>query len=282
MSLFSRLESKLGRYAVPNLTLFLIAGQVLAYVAAKMPAPAGAMPVSSKLALVPDRVMQGEWWRVITFLFDPPMTNPLFAFFAWYLFYLMGTTLEASWGSLRYNAYLAIGYFASIAAAFLFWFASGIPGQAATNAFLYVTVFLAFAHLYPDFELRLFFILPIKIKWLALLTWISYGLALVSADSWLTRMMVAAAVLNYFLFFGRDILRTMKHGHRSMQFRSRALRGGTAATGVHGGPRMIHQCRVCGLTSEASPKTQFRYCSQCNGDYCYCPEHLHNHEHATK
>jgi hypothetical protein len=231
--------------------------------------------------MMPDKVMQGEWWRLITFVFDPPITNPLFAFFAWYLFYLMGTTLESTWGAFRYNVYLAIGYFASIASAFLFWFATGMPGQSATNAFLYGSVFLAFARLYPDFELQLFFIFPVKIKWLALITWIGYLWTLLAADSWLTRAMVLAAVLNYLLFFGRDIARGMKQGHRGMQFRAKALRS-PATSVAHGGPRMIHTCRVCGITSETSAKTQFRYCSQCNGDYCYCPEHLHNHEHSTK
>jgi hypothetical protein len=277
MSLLSRLESKLVRYAVPNLTLFLIAGQVIVYLA-QMMAPPGAVPLANKIAFIPDRVMQGEWWRLITFLFDPPRTNPIFAFFAWYIFYLMGTTLETTWGLLRYNVYLAIGYFASLAFAFLCWFATGVPGQAATNGFLYGSVFLAFARLYPDFELQLLFILPIKVKWLALLTWIGYGWTMVAAESWLTRAMVIAAVLNYLLFFGRDIARSMKQGHRGMQFRARAIKG----QGVHDQARMVHRCRVCGLTSETAPKTQFRYCSKCNGEFCYCPEHLHNHEHTGK
>jgi hypothetical protein len=277
MSLLSRLESKLGRYAVPNLTLFLIAGQVMVYLA-QMMTPPGAVPLAAKIALIPDKVFDGQWWRVITYLFDPPQTNALFAFFAWYIFYLMGTTLEASWGLLRYNLYLAIGYFASVAFAFLCWFATGVPGQSASNGFLYGSVFLAFARLYPDFELMIFFILPVKVKWLALVTWIGYFWALLVADSWLTRAMVLAAVLNYLLFFGRDIWRGMKQGHRHMQFRARTLKGLAAP----GQSRMVHQCRVCGLTSDAAPKTQFRYCSKCNGEFCYCPEHLQNHEHVVQ
>jgi hypothetical protein len=276
MSLLSRLESKFGRYAVPNLTMALIAGQVIVYVLQHIDLP-GAVPLVSKIALVPDKVLEGQWWRVITYLFDPPKTNPIFAFFAWYIFYLMGVTLESTWGLFRYNVYLAIGYFASLAFAFLCWFATGVPGQAATNAFLYGSVFLAFARLYPDFELQLMFILPVKIKWLALLTWIGYGWTLVAADSWLTRVMVLAAVLNYLLFFGRDIVRDMRQGHRGMQFRARAIQGRAPQLPM----RMIHQCRVCGITSETSPKTQFRYCSKCNGEFSYCPEHLHNHEHTA-
>ena len=85
--------------------------------------------------------------------------------------------------------------------------------------------------------------------------------------------MVAAAVLNYVLFFGRDVWRNMKHGRRRMQFQSRTRR----ATN-----RIIHKCRVCGLTSDDAPRTQFRYCSKCEGQCCYCPEHLENHEHVVK
>ncbi|HEY4232781.1 MAG TPA: rhomboid family intramembrane serine protease [Lacipirellulaceae bacterium] len=277
MSLLARLESKLGRYAVPNLTVALIAGQVMIYVLQRIDLP-GAAPLATKIALVPDKVLQGQWWRLITYLFDPPQMNPIFAFFAWYIFYLMGVTLEGTWGTFRYNVYLAIGYFSSLAFAFLCWFATGVPGQMATNGFLYGSVFLAFARLFPDFELQLMFILPIKIKWLALLTWIWYGWTMVAADSWLTRAMVLAAVLNYLLFFGRDILQNARQGHRGMQFRARALKG----QGPQYVARIVHQCRVCGLNSETAPKTQFRYCSKCGGDYCYCPEHLHNHAHSGK
>jgi hypothetical protein len=213
MSLLSRLDRKFGRFAVPNLTIFLIAGQVLAYVADRIPAGMQRASVLENIRLVPDKVMQGEVWRLVTFLFDPPVTYVLFAFFFWYLFYLMGTTLESVWGNFRYNVYLAIGYFASIAMAMMFWFSFGVPGNTASNAFLYGSVFLAFARLYPDFELLLFFILPVKIKWLALLTWVMYGWTLL-AGTWLGRLMVVAAVLNYLLFFGRDIWRNAKHGHR--------------------------------------------------------------------
>jgi len=276
MKWIDRLEAKYGRYAVPNLTVFLIVGQVLAYLASAAPRAHGAAPVVANLALVPDKVLAGEWWRVITFPFTPPPMNVLFAFFFWYLFYLFGTTLEANWGALRYNLYLLMGYVASIAMAFVAWFAAGVPGASASNTFLYGTVFLAFARLYPDFVLYIFFILPVKIRWLALLTWFLYGLTVLSSPLSLASAMVVAAVFNYLVFFGRDIVRDMKHRHRRMQFQSRSLQGNN----VSGGRKMKHQCHVCGLSSVDSPRTQFRYCSECGGDYCYCPEHIQNHEHV--
>jgi hypothetical protein len=160
--------------------------------------------------------------------------------------------------------------------AFVAWSAGGAAGQTASNAFLYGTVFLAFARLYPEFTMYIFFVLPVKIRWLALLTWIMYGVTLLFSQSWLERAMVVAAVFNYLVFFGRDLVRDMQHRHRKMQFQSRSLQGGK----LKKGGKMAHECHVCGLSSADSPKTAFRYCSECGGAYCYCPEHLMNHEHV--
>jgi hypothetical protein len=100
-------------------------------------------------------------------------------------------------------------------------------------------------------------------------------MTLVSSPTWMGKAMVVAAVFNYLLFFGRDILRDVKQGHRRMQFQSRSLKG----SGPKDRPLMTHECHVCGLSSTTSPKTAFRYCSECGGNICYCPEHLQNHEH---
>ena len=277
MSLLTRLERRFGRFAVPHLTIVLIAGQVVAYVANMAPVPAaGGAQLVRNIGLDPALVASGEWWRVITSLFTPPLQMAIFAFFFWYFFYLMGTTLEATWGRFRYNVYLLIGYIASIVMTFVAWQFGGAVGQVATNGFLFGSVLLAFARLNPDFQLLLFFILPVRIYWVAVLTWVGYGITLLSSPSWLDKSLVIAAVLNYLLFFGRDIARSIKHGHRGMQFQAKRLQG----RGAQGVLPIIHACRVCGLTSETSPRTQFRYCMKCDGGACYCAEHLDNHEHV--
>lgn len=275
MSWIDRLDATFGRYAVPHLTVFLIVGQALAFLANSAPGAEGGTPLLDGIYLMPAKVVTGEWWRIITFVFAPPITNPIFAFFFFYLFYLMGTALEAEWGAFRYNLYLLLGYLGSVAMALIAYLVAGVGGEVATNGFLYGSVFLAFARLYPDFTISLFFILPIKVRWLALFQWIMYGVTLVFSQSWLERSMVVAAVFNYLVFFGRDIVRDMKHGHRRMQFQSRSLQGKSQKA-----RRLKHECHVCGLSSEQSSKTAFRYCSECGGDYCYCPDHLHNHEHV--
>jgi hypothetical protein len=272
MKPLERMERRFGRFAIPNVTLLLIAGQVVLYVMSQMPVVNGQALSLDVVQLAPELVLQGEIWRLVTYLFQPPATNPIFAFFFWYLFYLMGTALENIWGAFRYNVFLGIGFLASIAAAFVYWFVFRVPGGTASNAYLQGTVFLAFARFYPDFTLLMFFVLPVKIRWLALLTWLYYGLTLVTANDWMTRLMVVAAVLNYLVFFGRDIWQDVRHGQRRMQFRARTLRKDG---------QMVHTCRVCGLSSKVAPQTPFRYCSQCGGEYCYCPDHLSNHEHVA-
>jgi hypothetical protein len=278
MSLLSRLERYLGRFAIPHLTVVIIAGQALLWMAAQVPEGVAI----DRITLNPERVVHGEIWRLVTFLFAPPGdTTPLVIFY-FLLLYLFGETLERHWGTFRFNVFLLIGYLANVAAAFIAWgiykttpelaaAVGPIGGPPASNTFLYGSLFLAFARLYPDFIINLFFVLPIRIKWLALVAWLWYGYTLV-AGSWMERMLVLATVLNYLLFFGREHWREFRFGHRRRAFQAKAKKA-TAA------PK--HQCRVCGLSSDDSPKTLFRYCSKCVGQCCYCPEHIRDHEHVT-
>ena len=249
-----------GRYAVPNITVFIIAGQLLVFMLA-MRDPGAIDRISMDTA----KVMTGEWWRVFTFTLIPPMMHPVWAFCYYYLFHLMGTALELYWGTFRYNLFLLIGYLATMTAAF-------IPGNGfATNGFLQGTVFLAFAHLNPNFELRIFFLFPIRIKWLALLTWIGFGFAVLNGP-WSVKISVIASVLNFFLFFGNDIRYRMIGGHRHMR--------GQVKRFTEKPPAYFHKCAVCGITDTTHPRMDFRYCSQCTADQAYCTDHLRNHEHT--
>jgi hypothetical protein len=260
MALLDSLEKKLRRYAIPNVTLYLILGQVLFFVLEM-----SGRSVLGRILLFPSLVLQGEWWRLITFLFVPPSTSPIFIFFAWYLFYLMGSALEGHWGAFRYNLYLLVGYLVTVAVTFLF------PYSAATNIFIAGSVFLAFAFLYPDFQLYIFFILPVKIKWLALLTWIGYGYELLVGPG-STRLVVLASISNFLLFFGKDISWRMKTGKRRMADQARQFSGKREA---------FHTCATCGKTDISHPQMEFRYCSDCGG-LGYCMEHIFNHEHRKK
>jgi hypothetical protein len=260
MSLLNNLEKKFRRYAVPNVTLYLILGQVLFFVFVL-----SGRFILDRVLLVPAQVMAGEWWRLLTFLFIPPVTNPIFAFFAWYLFYLMGNSLEGHWGAFRYNIFLLVGYVVTVGVSFLF------PFHAATNIFIAGSVFLAFAYLYPDFQLYIFFILPVKVKWLALLTWIGYAYQML-VGSWSTRLLVLASITNYLLFFGRDIYLNARTGRHRMAAQARDITGKRDP---------FHKCTVCGITDLSHPRMEFRYCPDCNG-LGYCMDHILKHEHVKK
>lgn len=265
------LERRFGRFALSNVTLYLIIGQVFVTLTAML----GLLDLR-QFVLVPALVTNGEPWRLFTFLFFPPpvnfgsMLSLVFLPFAWWIFYLMGNALEHYWGAFRYNVFLLIGVLFTIGAAFL------APTSVATNAFIAGSVFLAFAWLNPDFELSLFFILPIKVKWLALVTWLIYGYQFVTGP-WGTRWQVLASVSNFLLFFGADIVNTIRFRRRTMAMQARRTAEERKAAVE---PR--HRCHVCGKTDLTNPEMDFRYCSKCAGDQCYCPEHIFNHEHVTE
>ncbi len=264
MTMLDRLERRFGRYALPSVTLSLICCQVFVFFARSLNPG-----LVDRLTLIPGSVLGGEVWRLLSFVFVIPRMHAIWAFFFWYLFYLMGTTLEQSWGIFRYNVYLAIGWVATVVASFITSLL--IPDAAASPAFLQGSVFLAFAYLYPDFQLMLFFLLPVKVKWLALLQWAGYGFLLLFSD-WLTRLLVAASIANFLVFFGRDVVLRIKAGHRRMTARTER---------IEERERPRHCCMICGVTNKSDPQMDFRYCSKCAGSCCYCSEHLQNHEHVT-
>ncbi|GFE57879.1 rhomboid family intramembrane serine protease [Geobacter sp. AOG1] len=259
--LLDRLERTFGRFAVPNLTVYLIAGQTFFYV----------LYMSGKLErsvsiLSAGRLLAGEWWRLATFPFDPPGQSVIFALFAWYLFYLMGSALEEQWGSFRYNAYILIGYLLTVAVSFL------IPDYPVSNTYVAGSVFLAFAFLYPDFTLMLFFVLPVRIKWLALLTWLYYGF-LFLAGGGATRLLVLASVGNFLIFFANDLRWLLKREGRQLARKS-------WQPPVRREDESLHRCTVCGITDKTHPRMDFRYCPQCTGQRGYCQEHIFSHEHV--
>ncbi len=262
MSSYRRFLRLLESFAIPNISLYLVIGQVavfgLEFVGGKSVGP---------IVLLPAYVLEGEWWRIFTFLLVPPAAHPVFIAFAWYLFWMMGSALEASWGVGRYNLYLLIGWLLTVAVSFL------APFAMASNAFIAGSVFLAFAWLAPNFELALFLVLPVKIKWLALITWLFYGYTLLRGDA-TERLAVLASTGNFLIFFAKDIWLTARQ-HRRRMGRDAQRRREEADT------TPLHRCKICGQDSNTHPEMDFRYCSKCVDDSCYCPDHIRNHEHVT-
>ena len=265
MSLLDRLERAFGRFALPGLSLYLVIGQVGVYLL-------GALERLNLglLILIPEFVLHGEPWRLVTFLLVPPPVSLLFIAFAWWAFYFMGSALEEYWGAFRYNLFLLVGYLLTVGLAFI------EPGAVVSNSFLAGSVFLAFAFLNPDFEMMLFLIIPIKLRWLALFAWATYAVSFVMG-SWPARLQIIAAVGNFFIFFGRYLWQAA-----GVIRRRRALDAAATFARESSGNEPRHRCRVCGKTDLTDPNLDFRYCSKCAGAVCFCPEHIFNHEHVRE
>lgn len=258
MSLLEVLDRKLGRYGIPSLSLVLVLGQLLVYGLAQYD------PTwRDGLNLTTERLLAGEWWRAVTFLFVPPEYSLIVLLFALYLFELMGRSLERFWGTFRYNAYLLVGWLATVASGFVH------PAAQVPNEWLLLSVFLAFAWLAPDFEVLLFFFVPLRIKYIALATWVWYGWA-IATGSWATNVVLLASICNYLLFFGTRIWLRVLSNKKRMEYKAALLVEKRAVR---------HRCTSCEITDVSHPEMDFRYCSQCQERAAYCSEHIHRHEH---
>lgn len=263
MVFLDRLDKKFGRYGIPNVTYVLVALQGLAYVLlAVQPSSDGS--VAERLLLIPDKVLQGEVWRLVSFLFLPPFSNPFFAFLGLYFLFIMGTALEGAWGAFRYNLYLLIAWLATIGVAFL------TPSAIGTNAYIGGSVFLAFAYLYPDFVIYIFFVLPVRIKWVALITWVMFGITILFGTN-SSRLQAVAAVSNFLLFFGREVFFSARYAMKHMS---------EQATQLAEKNKPFHVCKACGITDQMDRTMEFRYCPQCAGSPGYCINHIEAHEHV--
>lgn len=155
----------------------------------------------SRMALWMPLVYQGQLWRLVTFLVVPPMGSVLFALLNMYFYYFIGTNLEARWGARRFLLFYLIGALGAIIAAL-------ITGMG-TNQYLYLSMFFAFAIQHPELQVMLFFMLPVKMKWLALLSAAFYVYSFV-IGSWATRAALVFSLLNIWLFFGGDLLNLVR------------------------------------------------------------------------
>jgi len=254
----SWIDKNLRWLAIPHLPIAIPVLQLLAY-AVNLAQPG----FVDTITLIPAKVLEGEVWRLILFICVPFTTSPtpfsvLFFFIELYLFWLMGTALEREWGTRRLTLYLVVGYILTLAAAF------GAPQTEATNAYLLLSVFFAFAMLYPDFTLMLMFVWPVKIKWLALVIggFIGFGFLVGPLSD---KLVIAAGAANFLLFFGRDLFRKIRGSIKATARRQEAARMAEEP---------VHTCTVGGETDITHPDKEFRYVKEDGQVKCYCEDHL--------
>lgn len=261
MKLLDRIDRIVRPITIPNLTALMVGCQFVFWVLSLVDPT-----MVERGTLIWDQVLVGEVWRLGTFLLVAPTANPIFAIFYFYIFYMLGTSLEQQWGSTRYCSFIYVGILLMVAAA-------GIAhDQAVPGYFLQLTVFLAFATYNPNFEFLLFFVLPVKVKYLAWLQVAVYVLTFIAAPM-AGKMLVLASVGNYLLFFGRGLFGKGANFQRKMAWKKKQSTASKSAR---------HVCHTCGIDSNTHPKMQFRYCSQCDGHFAYCEEHLRNHAHVNQ
>jgi len=247
------------------------------------------------IRFIPSAIMRGEIWRLISWVFIPTGGGAagfgiLFTAIALYISYMIGTTLEREWGTPKFNVYYFLGIVLHIVYALTIWLIWGIT-VSLSPIFLNLSLFLAFAVLFPDFTFRLFFIIPIKVKWLALLSAGIYAFSIISGiftalttgpllSGLFTAFFPLIAVLNFLIICWSDLValtRPIKarNAPQVVNFRQAAKK---AKKDLADKPYR-HKCAVCGKTDTEFPNTEFRYCSQCDGYHCFCNEHINNHIH---
>jgi hypothetical protein len=246
--LLARLERRLGRFAIPNLTSFIVGGTALVFVLATL-----RPSFLSMILLNIHRVKQGEVWRLVTYLFIPPSDYPILVLFSLYVTWLIGSNLDNEWGAFKFNLYYFFGMVGTTIAAVL---TQGAVG----NTYLNLSLFFAFATVFPDYEFFLFFILRIKVKWLALLT-AAFVLYEFVVSDWVARAAIAASILNYLLFFGGHLIGLLRG--RNMEIRQAARRTSMRAPAKAEAPS--RNCAICGVSEADGADIRVCSCATCGG-----------------
>lgn len=254
MNWLDKLERRFGHIAVPGLIRIVVVLNLVVFVLLHFNGN-----FARPLVLDPDRVLRGEVWRLVTYLFLPTTADPIMLLFALYFLWIMGDGLEQEWGAFRLNVFYFCGMIATTAVAFF------ITRSSVTNAFLNLSVFLAFATVLPDFEVLLFFILPVKVKWLGLLSALFLGVTVVLAH-YPANLVPIVSLANYFLFFGPQFFQTAAAKREEMRRRARF-----EAVSHAGATETRHRCVVCGKTEVDDPELEFRVAED---DREYCMAHL--------
>jgi membrane associated rhomboid family serine protease len=257
--LLARLERRIGRYAIPNLIWYVVVGMGI-FGALLMVRP----EALSRMVLDLNAVRRGQVWRLFTFLLIPPASSPLMLLINLYFTWWVGSSLEQRWGAFKFNVYYFIGAIVTVLAA--------VVTGPASNLWLDLSLFLAFATTFPDESILLFFILPIRVKWLGIIAgvWIAFSLA---TSTWSTQAAIAAALVNYCLFFTEHWFRLWRD--RNVRVRQQAKRASMRPSAPTFGQRL---CAICGAREADGTDIRVCSCEKCGGKpRDLCLEHARNH-----
>lgn len=266
------------RFGIPNLMRYIVIITAAVYLI-------GALDTTgtfySYLTFSPELILHGQVWRLISFVFISHYASltQLFWFLMFaYFYYFIGSSLEAQWGTARFNIY----YFSAVVLSVVYGFVAGAFGIQVewemTGYYINMALFFAFAALWPDYTVMIFFVLPVKMKYLAVADALLFVYEILTYHFFFPLV----PIVHFLLFCGYMIFGMFKGaGKRTVRkadFRTRILNSQfeEKAKGYR------HKCSVCGKTDTEYPDLQFRYCSKCVGYHCFCEEHINSHVHFTE
>lgn len=274
------------RFGIPNLMRVIVIGNVAVYVLMLLTQANDANALSF-LTFNLNALLHGEVWRLVTFVFVPAYSSPFALLISLYFYYWIGSTLERQWGTAKFNLYYISGALLTVLGVVLASLITGNPYlTAAGTGYVNLSMFFAFALLFPDTTVLLFFILPVRMKWLAYLDGALFAFDIIKAigaHNWAGVVLPIVALLNFAVFIWPEVhylkeRAKYQNSRKTVQFRQAQQQ--QAQQAKQQGYR--HKCAVCGRTDTDYPDLQFRYCSKCVGYHCFCQDHIFNHVHFTE
>ena len=274
------------RFGIPNLMRVIVIGNVAVYVLMLLTQANDANALSF-LTFNLNALLHGEVWRLVTFVFVPAYSSPFALLISLYFYYWIGSTLERQWGTAKFNLYYISGALLTVLGVVLASLITGNPYlTAAGTGYVNLSMFFAFAFLFPDTTVLLFFILPVRMKWLAYLDGALFAFDIIKAigaHNCAGVVLPIVALLNFAVFIWPEVhylkeRAKYQNSRKTVQFRQAQQQ--QAKQAQQQGYR--HKCAVCGRTDTDYPDLQFRYCSKCVGYHCFCQDHIFNHVHFTE
>jgi hypothetical protein len=269
----NKLERKFGKYYIPNLMAIITAGCAASFLLSYI----FGNGVLSVFTLDPSKILQGEVWRLITFIFITP-NGSFWYLITIYFYYIAGRALESVWGGFKFNVYYFVGVISAIIIAFINLLVFKSFGVWYVATIMNLSLLFAYAKVYPDTNVWMYFIIPVKLKYLGYLTWLiilgNFIKSLINKDVG-AALFSLVPVISYLLFF-------LKSNYRQTKMRTGSvIRMKDYKKKINSTKKSyIHKCVTCGITNVDDTDMEFRYCSKCNGKHCYCSKHILDHVHV--
>ncbi len=283
-----RFCAKHPRFGIQNLMKILVIIQIVVYVVNFVTELTMGYGWSWYLTFIPAAIFQGQLWRLVTWLVIPNAGNPFMLLLSCYFYWWIASTLERQWGTARFNLFYLSGAVLSVVLGLVLSLLQPMFSGFSMNLsyYLNLSIFLIIATMFGEMQVLLFFVVPIKMKWMAIIDVVLIVVDMVelfAAGAWAYALVPLASFINYFIFtwpFWSAKLGIVKHktdptviNFKKAQHQAQRAQKTLQAQGYR------HKCAVCGVTDAMEPDLEFRYCSKCDGYHCYCINHINNHVH---